>query len=248
MYLLKVKNLKKRFDGLSVLNGISFEIPDKSITLFIGPNGSGKSTLVNCISGFYKPDAGKVLYKGVDIMGKPPHEIANLGIIRTFQIPRPFKNIAVSENCLAFHKSSGENFLTSFFKKKWTKQEDHAIQKSIEISKDLELYDRLNALASELSGGQLKLLELCKPMATEARLVLLDEPVGNISPDLSHKIFSTIQKMREERGTSFLIIEHRLDIAMQYVDYVHVLAGGRLVAKGVPKDVLDNPILKEVYL
>ena len=248
MIILETKDLVKKFGKLRALDGVNLKIHSGMIYLLMGPNGSGKTTLINCISGIYKPDEGKIFFKGIDITGKSPHEIAKLGIIRTFQIPEPFKKMSVFENLLAYADNPGENFLSAFFKEKWNKQENELKEKAVSISSYLQLYDQLNLLAKELSGGQLKILEFLKTRMNYPELCLVDEPVGSINPVLANKIFSWIQEIKDKERVTFVVVEHRLDIALKYVDYVYVMGYGKIMCEGSPEKILDNPIVREIYL
>lgn len=242
--LLKVEEVSKAFGEFYALNGCSLTIPEKRIDLLIGPNGSGKTTLLNCISGVLGY-TGKIWFNGIHITGKKPWEIVHLGIGRTFQIPAPFKDLTVAENLLVCSKNhKGENISTSIFKTRWEKQEKELVEKSFRILKSIDLESKYNALASQLSGGQLKLLELGRLLMLGCTLLLMDEPISGVNPVLAHRILSQIQKIRDDLGTSFLIIEHRLDIAMQYAEVTHVMSGGRVMLEGSPKEISDSDFYK----
>ncbi|MFX0125543.1 MAG: ABC transporter ATP-binding protein [Candidatus Hodarchaeota archaeon] len=249
MDFLKVENLSKKFGAFNVLKNVLLTIPEKTIVLLMGPNGSGKTTLINCISGVYRPDGGRIWFNGMNITGKELHEIVKLGLGRSFQIPGPFKKLTVGENLLVCGQNQkGENFSTSIFHRIWDKQEKELVEKLYKIIQQVDLEHQINTLAGELSGGQLKLLELGRLLMLDSKLMLLDEPIGGINPVLAHKILSQIQKIRTNFGTSFLLVEHRLDIVMQYVDYVYVLAEGNIKCEGSPKEVLNRKELYEIYL
>ncbi|MEM2179173.1 MAG: ABC transporter ATP-binding protein [Candidatus Methanomethylicaceae archaeon] len=247
--LLIVENLSKRFGSFYALQNISLSIPEASIVLLIGPNGSGKTTLINCISGVYIPDEGKIWFNGQDITGKPPYEVAKIGIGRSFQIPEPFKKLTVAENLLLCSLNNpGESFLNSLNKNLWKKYEKSLIDKMFNILKVIGLESKADSLAEELSGGQLKLLELGRLLMLDSKMMLLDEPIGGINPVLANEILHHIKNIRDTFRTSFLIVEHRLDIVMKYVDYVHVLFRGNLVASGIPEDIVRRRELYDIYL
>jgi len=246
--ILKIEKLTKKFGSLIALNKVSLEVPYGSIVLLIGPNGSGKTTLLNCISGLYKPNEGRILYKEIDITGKPPYEIAKLGITKTFQIPMNFKNLTVNENLLACYPNHpGEKLLNCFLKRKWIIEENNAIQRTIKVLKILNIDEQCNQIAHNLSGGQLKLLEFGKPLLRDSELFLLDEPVAGINPFLAEEILSYIQKVRNEYRKTFIIVEHRLDLVLKYVDYVYALAEGEIVCEGPPQEIIKNEKLYEAY-
>ena len=247
--ILVVNGLTKSFGALRAVDDVSIEVQKDIVTLLIGPNGSGKTTLINCVSGLYKPDKGQVLYKGVDITGKAPHKIVEKGLVRTFQIAMPFQKLTVLENLLVSYRyNPGEKPLWCFFKGKWLNQERTAVEKASKILHLLELDDFYDAPANTLSGGQLKLLEIGRALMTDARVILMDEPAGSISPVLAHDIFSHIVKLKDELGITFFIVEHRLDIAAQYVDYVYAMAGGKVISRGKPKEVFSDAEVIESYL
>jgi branched-chain amino acid transport system ATP-binding protein len=249
MMTLKTEDLEKNFEGLRAVNCVSIEVPKKSIVLIIGPNGSGKTTLVNCISGFHKVDGGSVYHEGEDITGQPPHAISKKGLSRTFQIPEPFQSLSVLENLLVTNKdNAGENPFWSLLPRKWKQNENQAVDNAFKTLKFLNMDHKWDALASDLSGGQLKLLELGRALMLDVKTILLDEPVGSVNPVLAHEIFSHIQNIRDSLGVTFLIIEHRLDIAMQYVDFVYAMASGAIIAQGTPDQVLSNSEVIESYL
>jgi branched-chain amino acid transport system ATP-binding protein len=245
--LLRAENVSKKFGGFSALNNVSISIPEKRIDLLIGPNGSGKTTLLNCISGVV-PYSGTVWFDDVCITGRKPWEIVALGVGRTFQIPAPFKNMTVAENLLVCSKHHrGENFWTSAFSRIWGEEERDLTKEVLRILGIVRLDDRRNALANQISGGQLKLLEIARLLMLDCRLLLLDEPIGGVNPVLAHELLSRIQEIRDEFGTTFLLIEHRLDIAMQYADYVHVLSNGELAMSGRPDEVMNSELYR-VYV
>ena len=247
--VLVINGLTKSFGALRAVDDVSMEVQKDIVTLLIGPNGSGKTTLINCVSGLYKPDKGQVLYRGIDITGEPSHKIVEKGLVRTFQIAMPFQKLTVFENLLvSYGYNPGEKPLWCFFKGKWLNQERTAVEKASKILHLLELEDLYDAPANTLSGGQLKLLEIGRALMTDAKVILMDEPAGSISPILAHDIFSHIVKLKEELGISFFIVEHRLDIAAQYVDYVYAMARGRVISRGKPKEVFNDAEVIESYL
>jgi len=247
--LLKTENVKKKFGGVIALNGVSVSVKKRTLTMIIGPNGSGKTTLINVISGVYKPDEGKVEYNGLDITGKPPHEIYKMGIVRTFQIPLLFTNLTVLENLLiAARVNEGERFLNAIFKTKWLKREEELVEKAYRILELLNLDHLWNQPVFKLSGGQMKLIEIGRALMSDPRLVLMDEPIAGVNPKLAHEIFDHIVQLKNKLSLSFLIIEHRLDVALQYVNHVYAMHRGKVVAEGNPEEVLENPEVSKAYL
>ena len=224
-------------------------VEEKTISILIGPNGSGKSTLINVVTGFHRPDSGMVEFNSADITGWQPHETYNIGIARTFQIPALFWKLTVLENLLVAEKRNpGESFAKGLFRRFWEFHEEVAAEKAARILGMLGLSDHSNDAASKLSGGQMKLLEMGRALMSDAKLLLLDEPVSGVNPTLAHDIFSRIIRLRDETGVSFLIVEHRLDIAMRYVDYMNAMALGKVIASGTPSEVISDPKVVEAYL
>lgn len=247
-YILTVKNLTKTFGGVRALNNVSMNLSD-GITLIMGPNGSGKTTLVKCISGIYKPDSGKIEYNGIDITGKLPHEIVKYGIVHTFQIPSPFKKLSILENLMVSAQNNrGENLLHSIFKREWIKEERENLERAMKILELLNIDHLYDQPAFVLSGGQLKLLEIGRALMTNAKLILMDEPIGGVNPVLAHQIFSYLRKIMEEMKITFLVVEHRLDVAIQYVDYVYAMAEGKIISHGPPEKVVNDETVTKVYL
>ena len=246
--ILKVTNIRKTFGGVTALDRVNMEIDKGNMTMLIGPNGSGKTTLINVISGFYKPDEGQVLFEGIDITGKPPNEVSKQGLVRTFQVPAPFQKLSVMENLLIANEGNpGESFAKALLKSTWIKKESEALERAWKVL-DLLSLNLPDQLAGELSGGQLKLLEIGRVLMTNARMVALDEPASGLNPTLAHKIFEHLEEIKISFGLTFLIVEHRLDIALQYVDYVYAMANGSVIAHGKGEEVMNDPKVIEGYL
>lgn len=247
--LLQVRDVKRSFGSLRALDGVTLNVDEKTVTILIGPNGSGKTTLINVITGFQKPDEGIVHYGSTDITGWSPQQIYRMGIARTFQIPSMFGRLTVLENLLVAEKDHpGESLTKSLVKRLWAKHETDAIEKAWKILQLLGLSEQSNTPASLLSGGQMKLVEIGRALMSDANLYLLDEPVSGVNPTLAHEIFARIIGLREQYGITFFIVEHRLDIALKYVDYVNAMASGRLIAAGPPKEVINDAKVIEAYL
>ncbi len=246
---LEVHNITKSFGNLRALDDVSLSAEEKSLTILMGPNGSGKTTLINVIGGLYKPDSGKVLFRGRDITGLQPHEIYRLGIARTFQIPALFWQLTVLENVTVARKDNpGENFAKSLLKRSWVNEEEKTTEHAFEVLGLVGLSHMWDKLATTLSGGQLKLLEIGRALMSGASVILLDEPISGVNPTLAHEIFSTLIRLRDNYGITFLIVEHRLDIALSYVDSVIALAYGKLITSGKPQEVTSDKRVIEAYL
>lgn len=247
--ILSARNISKSFGSLHALDRISLDVAEHNISILIGPNGSGKTTLINVISGLYKPDSGTILFQEKNTTGWPPYKLYNNGLARTFQIPALFWRLTVLENLLIAGKNNpGESFLKSLFKQFWIRSETKATEKASRILELLGLSNLWNQPTYTLSGGQMKLVEIGRALMSDAKLLLLDEPVSGVNPTLAHEIFSRILKLRDELGLTFLIVEHRLDIAMKYVDEMFVMALGKLIASGLPNEIVTNKKVIEAYL
>jgi len=244
-----MSDVRKAFGSLQALDGVTFAVNEREVHILIGPNGSGKTTLINVISGFYKADSGTVTFDGKDITGMPPYRLYDMGISRTFQIPSLFTKLTVMENVLVAEKSNpGESFTHSMLRGSWMKRETEATERAFAILQLLGLDTMWDRQANTLSGGQMKLMELARALMSGSKVVLLDEPISGVNPTLAHEIFGRILKLRDELGVTFLIVEHRLEIALSYVDEVTAMALGKVVAGGKPDLVMADPKVIEAYL
>jgi branched-chain amino acid transport system ATP-binding protein len=247
--LLSVKEVATSFGKLRALDGVTLSVEEGSVTLLIGPNGSGKTTLVNVITGFQKPDGGHVYYGGKEITGSSPQSVYRAGIARTFQVPSLFGRLTTLQNLLVADKTNpGESFLKSHLRRLWVNHEKETVERASKILQSLGLAEQADRPVSVLSGGQMKLAELGRALMSDAKLYLLDEPISGVNPTLALEIFGRIVSLREQFGVTFFIIEHRLDIALRYVDYVDVMASGRLIAAGTPTAIISDPKVIEAYL
>jgi branched-chain amino acid transport system ATP-binding protein len=250
MAMLVAEGVEKSFGGVHAVNGCSFSVEEGSITALIGPNGAGKSTMFAMIAGFLAPDRGSIRFRDREIGGLRVHEVARQGIARTFQIPHEFSGMTARENLLVVPAGqAGENLLTTLFRYGRVRREEKRLRhRADEVLEFLGLTHVADELASQLSGGQKKLLELGKAMMTGARLILLDEPGAGVNPTLLRKLAEDIRRLNEEQGITFCIIEHDLDLVGRLCNPVLVLAEGRLLAKGTMAEVTADPEVKEAYL
>jgi branched-chain amino acid transport system ATP-binding protein len=258
--ILTIADVFKSFESLKALDGISLQLAQRKVNILIGPNGSGKTTLINVISGLYKPDSGRVTFQGKDVTGLAPHKLYAMGIARTFQIPALFWKLTVLDNLLVAERNNpGESFIKSVFPvginswrnlltPTWQGKESFAVEKASKILDLLGLRKLWDQPAHTLSGGQMKLVEIGRALMSDAKLLLLDEPVSGVNPTLAHEIFSRILTLRDQLGLTFFIVEHRLDIALRYVDQMFAMAFGRLITSGPPNDVMNDPKVVESYL
>jgi len=249
MNILSIEQVTKAFGGLVVLDGVNMEVEQGKLYQLIGPNGSGKTTLINVVSGLLKPDSGSITFDNHDITRLNPLETFKTGLVRTFQIPQPFTNLTTLENLLtAGSDNSGESFSRAPLQQLWRNDEERIMKKSFKLLGMINLLEQQEIQSQNLSGGQLKLLELGKAMMPGTKMILMDEPIAGVNPTLAHNIFEMIQKIRDEQGITFLIIEHRLDIALQYADHVFAMDKGKIIAEGDPKEIIKHPKVIESYL
>lgn len=244
--LLRTENLSKFFFSLRALDNVSLSARRNYITLVIGPNGSGKTTLINTISGFYEADGGRVLLEDRDITNKPPHEIYRFGIVRTFQIPQPLKRLTVLENLMMADENPGEKIISGL-RRNWVKKEEELAEKAFRYLDFLNIDHLWNTESYKLSGGQLKLLEVGRALMRDAKVIVMDEPIAGVNPALAHSILERLRNLKD-MDVALLLVEHRLDIVLKYVDYVYVMADGKIIAEGDGKNILSNPEVVEVYL
>jgi neutral amino acid transport system ATP-binding protein len=250
--MLDARNLDKSFGGIQALNNVSIQVKKGSIMGLIGPNGSGKSTFFNVTTGWLpnENEDGSVTFEEKRIDGFKPHEIALEGLARTFQRTRIFSELSVLDNMLlAAQNQTGESLFSAFFKRKrWKKEEQELRKRAIEILTFLEINHLANDQAKTLSGGQQKLLALGRVLMSAGKLVLLDEPVAGVNPVLAKKIFQQIIRLREEDEITFFLIEHNMDVVMEFCDDVLVMHRGGVLTKGTPKEIKANKEVVEAYL
>ncbi|MGA9381547.1 MAG: ABC transporter ATP-binding protein [Phormidium sp.] len=247
--LLSANGLNKSFGGLKAVDNATLEVSQGSITGLIGPNGAGKTTLFNLISNFIRPDSGRVIFDGEPVESLQSYQIAQMGMIRTFQVARVLSRLSVMENMLlAAQKQTGENFWNVWFSAHEVKQEEKQLrERAIAILESVGLVEKANDYAGSLSGGQRKLLEMGRALMSQPKLILLDEPAAGVNPTLINQICDRILTWNRE-GMTFLIIEHNMDVIMSLCDRVWVLAEGRNLAVGTPKEIQNNSEVLEAYL
>lgn len=247
--ILKITEISKNFKGLKALDGFSCQIDKGEIVGLIGPNGAGKSTLFNIINGLLHPDGGNIIFTGIEIIGKEPDKIALLGIARTFQGLRLISQLTVLENVmLPFKNQQGERLSQMFFSwKKCKKKEKENKEKGMELLRFAGIDDMAYEVAGALSYGQQKLLNLMCCLAADADLLLLDEPVAGINPEMIDKILSIIRGL-PKKGKTVVIIEHNIDAIMQICRRVIFMDQGIKISEGTPWEVRNDPKVIEAYI
>jgi len=248
--LISLRGVAKTFGGLKAVTDCSFDVRQGSITGLIGPNGAGKTTLFNMIAGFLRPTSGQILFDGDDITRLSPERRFHRGIVRTFQIPHVFHRMTVLENLMLVPPAqSGENLIAAWTRWGTIRDEEHEVRRRADdVLNALNLAHVRDELAGRISGGQRKLLELGRTMMTPARVVLLDEPGAGVNPTLMEEIVGIIQKLNRERGYTFCIIEHDMDLIAKLCDPIVVMAEGTVLTEGPVDDVRRNETVLEAYL
>jgi ABC-type branched-subunit amino acid transport system ATPase component len=243
--MLKVQNLKKHFGGIKAVDNCSFEIKKNSITALIGPNGSGKTTLFNLISGVLKSDSGKIIFDDVDIAGKSPNEISNLGFSRLFQHSRLFSNLTVKENLMLALNNEDTRFWKNLFSFNRTKKTDETkIKKVLELV-GMEKFENTNS--KDLSYGQKRLIEIVRAILHPHKILMLDEPVAGINPALRKEIAKVLITLKKHEETIFLI-EHDLNFTLKLADDIIVMDEGKIIAQGNPSKIRGNKKVIKAYL
>lgn len=235
MNLIKAIDVRKSFGGVTALNNLSLEVKVKEILGIIGPNGAGKTTLLNIINGVYKPDSGKVYLQDVNLTNYKVYEIAQFGISRTFQIVRTFNRISVLENLLV-----PSTYLTIKAKE--------ARDKAKKLLDFVDLLDKRNQYAVELSGGQRRLLEFARALMSDPKVVLMDEPFAGVHPEIKGQLLDNIKEMNRDQGKTFLIISHDVQSVTELCSRIVVLNSGEKLVEGTAKEILNNEEVIEAYL
>ncbi len=249
-YLLEAQELIKDFGGLRAVDHCSIAVEKGSICGLIGPNGAGKTTLFDLFTGFYKPNAGSVYFKGQRIDGLEPHEICLQGLVRTFQIARELKNMTLMENMLLAPKGQfGEHLGYAIVQPpKVLAKERENLGKARQILEIVGLKHLQNELATSLSGGQRKMLEVARALMTGPEMLLLDEPTAGATFEETRKLMDYIETLRREYSLTFLIVEHKMEVIMNLCDKIFVMNNGQRLAEGTPGEVQQNRQVIEAYL
>jgi len=248
--ILEADGVVKRFGGIRAVNGATMDVREGSITALIGPNGAGKTTFFNVLTGFYKPDGGRIDFAGESVTGHSPHSIARRGMVRTFQITKALAAMPVIDNMmLAAPDQPGEKLRNIFFSPASSrKRESELRDEGLELLEVFNLQTKADDYAGTLSGGQRKLLELARALMARPKLLMLDEPMAGINPTLGRRLLDHMQRLRREEGVTFLFIEHDMEVVMNHADRVIVMAEGKVIADGEPHAVRSDKAVIDAYL
>ncbi|MBI4690550.1 MAG: ABC transporter ATP-binding protein [Nitrospirae bacterium] len=249
MYLLEVRDITKHFGGIRALEEVRFRVKEGSIMSIIGPNGAGKTTLFNCLTGITKTTKGNIFFLDTEITALKPHNIVRLGIARTFQNIRLFKEMSVIENVMVSqHCRTGSGLVASVLRNNVFKQEEKTIrEKALEYLELSGIEDFAEVTAANLSYGSQKRLEIARVIATEPRLILLDEPTAGMNPQETLEMMGLIKNL-QGLGKTIILIEHDMKVVMGISENIVVLDHGVKIAEGTPEDIRKNPLVIEAYL
>lgn len=248
--ILETENLTKQFGSLVAVDEVNLAVERGEFRSVIGPNGAGKTTLFNIITGFIRPDRGRVHLQGQDITSLPPYRVFQRGLARTFQIPREHHSMTVLENLMLVpHRQLGENIWNTWFRPAGVRSEEARHRdKAFEVLEFVDLEHMAWEPAGKLSGGQKKLLELARTLMADPSIILLDEPGAGINRTLMQRLTENIEYLCRERGITFLLIEHDMDLVMNLCDPVVVMSEGKYLMEGPPDEVRNDPRVLEAYL
>ncbi|MGO3373223.1 ABC transporter ATP-binding protein [Pseudolactococcus laudensis] len=250
MALLEVKNLTKNFGGLTAVGDVNIELGDSELVGLIGPNGAGKTTLFNLLTGVYEPSEGTVSLDGKILNGMPTYKIAAAGLSRTFQNIRLFKDLSVLDNVLiAMGTRKKSKLIESFLRLPgYYKQEEEMKKEALELLAIFDLDVKYDSLAKNLPYGEQRRLEIVRALATQPKILFLDEPAAGMNPQETAKLTALIKQIQQQFNITILLIEHDMSLVMNVTERIYVLEYGRLIAHGTPDEIKHNKRVIEAYL
>lgn len=250
MAILEVKDLILKFGGITAVNALSFDVEEHSITSLIGPNGAGKTSAFNCLTGFYKATSGDILFQGKSVMRLKPHVITTMGMARTFQNLRLFKNMTVLENVMSgMHSRTTSGIGGAILRTPHQKGEEKKILEVAEECLDfVGILDMKDRMAKNLPYGYQRRVEWARALATQPKLLLLDEPAAGLNHDEKQQLMELIRRIRDERNITIFLIEHNMEMIMKISEKIVVIDYGKKIAEGCAEDIKNNPRVIEAYL
>ena len=246
--ILVADGVRRAFGGLVAVDVDHLEVQRGAITALIGPNGAGKTTFFNLLTNFDAPDTGSRLFEGNDLAGVSAYKVANLGMVRTFQLTKSLSKMTVIDNmCLGGTGQTGESFFKALFPFLWRRQEAEITERADALLERFKLSHMRDEFAGTLSGGQRKLLEMARALMVKPNMVMLDEPMAGVNPALKQSLLDHVKGLRDE-GMTVLFVEHDMDMVQEISDWVVVMAEGRIIAEGPPESIASNQAVIDAYL
>ncbi|MGB1820619.1 MAG: ABC transporter ATP-binding protein [Ilumatobacteraceae bacterium] len=246
--ILVADNVRRAFGGLVAVDVEHLEVQRGAITALIGPNGAGKTTFFNLLTNFDEPDTGDRLFEGNDLSGVSAYKVANLGMVRTFQLTKSLSKMTVIDNMrLGGTEQAGESFFRALLPFLWRRQEAEITERADALLERFKLSHMRDEFAGTLSGGQRKLLEMARALMVRPNMVMLDEPMAGVNPALKQSLLDHVKGLRDE-GMTVLFVEHDMDMVQEISDWVVVMAEGRIIAEGPPESIASNQAVVDAYL
>jgi ABC-type branched-subunit amino acid transport system ATPase component len=245
--ILEVSGVSKLFGGVAAVAGVDMDIAPGSITAVIGPNGAGKTSLFNVVTGFEVPTEGTVRFQGEDVTGLQPWQIAQRGLVRSFQTPTGFPALSVWENLMVGGSLAGSEGLRAALFGGWRQAERLTHERSLRLLADLDLSDVRDTFLADLPPGDVKLVDFARQLMAEPVMLLLDEPASGVDPGSIERLSNLIRQIREQ-GVTVLVIDHNIGFVLGIADQIHVMSLGKVISSGTPDEVVNDPTVIEIYL